>query len=201
MFWQKELEDGTLVDKVNHLEQTPEDNLTDIIVGFFDPAGLTDEELLQICMDCIPFADFSFAYTRIADLLIEELNETTLAKDVYKLAEFEDCDVGEYLILADSVIEKLNNLSWGMDIIEKAIALAHIEPKFGDFFIIAESLSETFSDNLRAREFYELAEQYAKELYDYKYLAEDVLNNLQDEVWYSVLKEKENKIKELMNPN
>ena len=50
---QKQLSDGSWVSKVNHLEQSARENLTDMVAAFFDPQGLTGEQIMQICTECL----------------------------------------------------------------------------------------------------------------------------------------------------
>jgi len=50
---QEELTDNSKKGSSIHLEQSPYDNLHDMLTGDFTPEGLSDAELKQICLDCL----------------------------------------------------------------------------------------------------------------------------------------------------
>ena len=149
----KQLEDGTWVEKVNHLEQSPEENMTDIIAGFFDGNLMNKESLRKVLLEVIDYTEtlteiqntqepqnnvkaetdekelchiqlsLSFVFMQIAKVIATELGDFELARTVYKRSEELADDVGDYSCLADSVLEHLKDEEWQKDLINKAHSL------------------------------------------------------------------------------
>lgn len=64
---EKQLPDGSWVERVNHLEQPPEENYTDMIAGFFDGNLLNKENIRHIIIDVLEFAESESDYFGIAE--------------------------------------------------------------------------------------------------------------------------------------
>ncbi|MCX6152711.1 MAG: hypothetical protein NT007_00980 [Candidatus Kapabacteria bacterium] len=186
----KYLQDGSLVHKVNHRKQTPEDNLDDICSGFFNSVGLSKAELMSIFNDCVKIADQSYELAFIAELIITEVSEESAAIAVYHKAEEISETACDYYVLAGSILEYLQDLSWGLELYEKAIVIVEDDPDLFDCIFLAEVYCKNIPDYIRSRKLYELAEQCAITMKDFKYLADSILKNLNDEQWYLQLIEK-----------
>ena len=149
----KQLEDGTWIEKVNHLEQSPEENMTDIIAGFFDGNLMNKESLRKVLLEVIDHVEtltetqntpetqkeskaetgekeicniqlsLSFVFMRIAKVISSELGDFELARAVYKRSEELADDVGDYSCLADSVLEHLKDNEWQKELLSKAHSL------------------------------------------------------------------------------
>ena len=186
----KQLPDGTYVEKVNHLEQTAEANLTDMVAGFFDPAGLSESEIVQICTECLNVANYTIAFDRIARVIAVCLHDTTWAREVYKRGEAVINEIDDYTGLADSVIKYLHDREWGLKLIEQAKIIVDKDPKAFGYLNIADAYCDYVRDKIKGKENYLLAEKYAYEYDEYDCIAASVLNNLNDCVWFSELVDK-----------
>jgi hypothetical protein len=186
----KQLPDGTWVEKVNHLEQSAEENLTDMIAGFFDPVGLSESELVQICTEYLNVADYTISFERIARVIAVCLHDSTWAREVYKRAESKLSDIDDYTGLAGSVIEYLHDREWGLELIEQAKIIADNNQKTFGFVNIADAYCEYLRDKIKGKENYLLAEKHASTYDEYDCIAASVLKNLNDCVWFSKLVDK-----------
>lgn len=178
---------GNWVDRVNHTTQTPDENLTDIITGFFSGDSLSKEEIYKICSDCIEVAEDTYGYTRIAETVIEELYDFESAIELFQKAEAVIADTCDCILLASSITENLSDLNWAMELIQKALKKAEIEQSAVLYMLIAELYCDMFTDNFRGRATYELAEKYAKSEDEFELLAKSILEYLNDKNWYSRL--------------
>jgi hypothetical protein len=178
---------------MNQIEQTTQENLTDMIAGCFKTDSLTEPEIVQICTDCIDIATTSFDFMKIAETIVASRLDFNFAIDVYKRAEAILVDVTDYTLLACSVMEKLHDIDWGLKLIEESQAKAKISPNTFDYMRIADVYANEFGDKIRAREYYLLSEQYASKYDELDLLAKSVMDGLHDTKWYAELKEKANK--------
>jgi hypothetical protein len=186
----KQLPDGTYVKKVNHLEQSAEENLTDMIAGFFDPAGLTESEIVQICTECLNVADYNLAFDRIARVIAVCLYDITWAREVYKRGEAVINEIDDYTGLAGSVIEYLNDREWGLMLIEQAKTIAYKNQETFGYLNIADAYCEYVRDKIKGKELYLLAEKHATTYDEYDCIAASVLKYLNDYIWFSELVDK-----------
>jgi len=181
--------------KINHLEKTPWDNLIDMLWGEFDQSGLSNSEIMQICTDCLEEANCPYCFMRIAEIFTD-ISEYSLAEETYKKAELLVVEAYDYIYLARSIIDNFN-LSWGMSILSKGIMLTDLKPNYCDYSIIASVFACEVGDTLSAIKFYKIAESYAVSKHDFEFIANDVLEYLEDEFWYAELIEKSKQIPEI----
>ena len=120
----KKLKDGTMVDKVDHLLQSPDENLADMIVGFFNPIDLTNDEIEKICIDCLEEADNTFSIISIAEVIIKYLSDYSFARDVYKRAEEISYTSANFKCLAISIQKNLNDPIWYGELIKESVQLS-----------------------------------------------------------------------------
>ncbi len=113
----KELPDGTFVDSVNHLKQSPKDNLIDMIAGFFCIEKLTKEQAIQLYHETIEIAQDFYDFFSIGDSIIRELKDFNFARQVYKLAEEKALTNEDFSLLSDSVKENFSDLVWSKNLL------------------------------------------------------------------------------------
>ncbi|MGA2296304.1 MAG: hypothetical protein ABSG15_02020 [FCB group bacterium] len=176
--------------KVNPIEQTPEENLNDMLAGCFKPAGLTRNEIVQICTDCINVADYTIGLMTIADMIVDTLSDTEFAREVYKKAEGVVHDIGDYYFLGMSILKKLQDVEWGMELLYKAEVIADENPDAVEYMFLAEVILESTSDKKRSIDLYRRAEVLAIEFDEIQMLADSVFKNLKDREWGQKLLEK-----------
>ena len=171
--------------KVNYLEKTPWENINDMLFGDFDTSGISSDELMQICTDCLTVANCPHGYMRIAEILID-LSEYSLAKDTYQKAEKLLTESDDYIYLAQSIIDNLD-LSWGMALLETGIHLTNQKPNVWHYTLIANTFAGAVGDNLRAIYYYKIAEAHAVRPSHFEFIADNVSEKLKDRNWHTAL--------------
>ena len=178
--------------KINYLEQTPWDNLTDMLFGDFETTGLSKTEIMQICTDSLNVANCAYSYMRIAEIFVD-ISEFSQAKETYQKAEKLLTEPDDYTIMAHSIIDNFD-LSWGMALLESGIHLMNQKPNVWNYTLIANTFAGAVGDTLGATEYYKLAEAHAVSPSHFEFIADGVLEYLKDKNWYSSLLEHSNQI-------
>jgi hypothetical protein len=177
----KHLENGTWVIIVNHLEQTPEENLNDIVAGFFNPENLSYSEKLQIFAECYSVAEYTYGLVSVAEIILTELSDITFATKVYEKAEAFISDIEDYCFLSQSIIENLNDKEWSQRLLNETILMAEEQPLTLSYLFLAETYLKFLHDKTKSDELYELAYKSAKSIEDFKLLTYSVLNYEKDQ--------------------
>ena len=172
-----------------HLLQNGHHNLVDMLFRDFEPTGLSKEEIFEICKKCILEANCCYSYMRIAEVMVS-ISEYAIAKGLYKKSQTMLNEASDYKYLADSIIDHLPEFGWGLKLLQKATALTNNNPNPWDYALIASSYSKTVGDNLKAKELFKVAEEYAVLSNQISFVADLVLESLKDSLWYAELMEK-----------
>jgi hypothetical protein len=138
----KQLPDGSKVERVNHLEQSPKDNLIDMIAGFFSGNLLNRENLRQVIVDVLEYIDNNqYDFFNEEDEYSEELKkEIEEADKVYRF-ELTICFV--YQRIADTIARQLGDLEFARQIFKQSESLANSS---ADFSCLAGSIKEYLQD-------------------------------------------------------
>ena len=168
--FRKQLENGKWVEKVNHLEQSPEENMTDMIAGFFDSNDLSFSEKMQIYTECFKVGDYTIGLVKLAERILEDLGDQEFAIEVYRKAQRVVSDIDDYYSLIVSIVENLIDLEWGGILVEEAILLAERKHDTSSYVILAEIIIQCLHDSDRSKFFYEKAFQYRKTAEDLEFL-------------------------------
>ena len=185
--------------KINYRDKTPWEILVDMLFGDFDSSGFDKTELLKICTDCLDVANCPYTFMSIAEYFVD-LSEFSLARNTYRKAEELLDGTGDYIYLAQSIIDNLD-LSWGMKILNRAIKMNEHKPDLWDYTLIANTFADNIGDYKKATAYYKMAEEYAILPRHYEFIAEGVIENLRDMTWYAELIEKARHSAELMLKN
>jgi tetratricopeptide (TPR) repeat protein len=169
--------------KNRHLEQTAEDNLIDMLVHCFKPDGLSRDEIVQICTECLVVADYTWGLLRIAEVFVDVLSDKASAIEIYNKAEALIMDTADYCLLASSISSKLQDFEWSNKLLEQAIANTKKNPNPYDYTNIAEKYLEIKDRTSNARDFYNQAEELAVSSEDVQSLADSIFRNLKDMEW------------------
>ncbi|MCX6152755.1 MAG: hypothetical protein NT007_01205 [Candidatus Kapabacteria bacterium] len=195
----KDNQENSELKVINHIQQTPWDNLSDMLLGDFNSTGLTNEENLKICTDCIEVANCPYGFMRIAELLTD-ISEFSLAEETYKKAELLLNEPSDYMYLAQSITDNFN-FSWGMELLETGIRISKQKPNVWGYTVIGNVLAETVGDQLRARKYYQFAETFAVRPSHFEFIADGVDEYLEDKNWSAELLEKSKVIPNILTKN
>jgi hypothetical protein len=140
----KHLPDGTQVDRVNHQEQSAEDNLTDMIAGFFSGNLLNRENLRQVIVDVIFYLDnnqdpFGNDEVEMSEELRKEIEE---ADEVIQF-KLSICYV--YECIARVIVKELGDMEFARKVFKRAEELA---ADSADLSCLAESINEYLQDEV-----------------------------------------------------
>ena len=193
----KQIQDSSGSKISKHFDQTPWDNLTDMLFGDFDTSGLSKAEIMQICTDCLEVANCPYCYMRIAEIFID-LFEFSIAKDTYQKAELLLNEANDFIYLAQSIFDNFD-LSWGMALLETSICLTNQKTNVWHYTLIGDTFAGSMGDNLRAIEYYKLAEAHAVRPSHFEFIADGVLEYLEDRNWHSALVAKSKQIPDIKN--
>ncbi|TAL70509.1 MAG: hypothetical protein EPN82_02545 [Bacteroidetes bacterium] len=121
--WHKKNSDGTWIDKVNQLEQSAEVNLHDMVIGFFSGNLLNKENLRQVIMDVIEFANNhrdTFCYEREENK--NEIPQEKAKDDNATIVSLSSCYV--YQRVAETIVEELGDFEFARQVYKQSEELA-----------------------------------------------------------------------------
>jgi predicted ATPase len=154
----KELPDGTKVERVNHLEQSPKENLTDMVVGFFDGLLINKENLRQIFVDILEYLAtpndfFGSVDKELSEKMIREMEEGD------KLYEFSLSECSVYLFIAENIMQELEDTEFARQVYVRCEELAN---SVEDYSCLAASIKEYLKDKEWSERMYEKARSMVK---------------------------------------
>lgn len=133
----KQLEDGTWVEKVDHLAQSPQENLADMIAGFFSYEDLNKKQFDKILEDVLVIADNYFALFSIAKTIAPLENYRSLLKDLLERCEGMISELYELEFLEDIVEDIFKDAEWLEHLRQRQKNFKYPEPnllRFTDYF-------------------------------------------------------------------
>jgi tetratricopeptide (TPR) repeat protein len=132
----KHLPDRTQVDRVNHQEQSAEDNLTDMIAGFFSGNLLNRENLRLVIEDVIEYLDNNpEPFGNDTEEMSEELKKEIAEADEVIQFKLSTCYV--YECIARVILKELGDLEFARQIFKRAEEIAK---DTADLSCLAESI-------------------------------------------------------------
>ena len=150
--FKKHLPDGSQVDRVNHQEQSAEDNLTDMIAGFFSGNLLNRENLRVVIEDVIEYLDNN----QDKDGNDEEEMSEELKKEIEEANEviqFQLSTCYVYECIARVIVKELGDMEFARKVFKRAEELA---VDTADLSCLAESIlyylkDETWHERLMVK--------------------------------------------------
>ena len=180
----KQGENGEWIDEYNPTGQSANENLTDMIAGFFSTDGLGYEQAVTIYNNALEIAGSSFEYNAIAQSVAKELNDNLWARALFTkaldLAETEE----DYSIIAGTVALSLQDKRWARALFIEALEYAENSIDYGS---IASSVIEYLKDISWGEELYNRAYCLSKTSEDLCFLASMIHYNLKDKKWSECL--------------
>ena len=140
--WNKELPDGTWVERVDHLEQSPEENLAEIAIGFFSANLLNKENLRKILIDVVEFAN-THTDTFCEEVLDSSEKINKLTAEEHLINSFTLSSSFVFQRIAETIAEELGDLEFAREVFLRCEELAVDEY---DLESLAESVNEYLQD-------------------------------------------------------
>ena len=140
--WNKELPDGTWVERVDHLEQSPEENLTEIAIGFFSANLLNKENLRKILIDVIEFAN-THTDTFCEEVLDSSEKIKKLTDEEHVINSFSLSSSFVFQRIAETIADELGDLEFAREVFLRCEELAEDEY---DLESLAESVNQYLQD-------------------------------------------------------
>ncbi|MCX6146360.1 MAG: hypothetical protein NTW25_03800 [Candidatus Kapabacteria bacterium] len=147
----KILPNGNIVEKINHLEQTIEENVNDMIAGFFSSESLNQEEITKIYTEAyksIKIRDFDESrkdeiefvkYLYIAKSALDNNVDLHLVKKIIQIALKKTAIYEDYVMLSNFVLIHLKFKRWAKKIYKLGLPLLIYNDKSFENIIIFAS--------------------------------------------------------------
>ncbi len=139
----KQLPDGTWYVRVNPAEQTPEENLTDMIAGFFSGSFINKENVRKVIVDVIEFIDNNqdkYCNGGVDSSVALKKNESDDEVEEYDF-QLSICFV--YQRIADAIVRHLGDLEFARQLFKQSESLANCS---ADYSCLAGSVLEYMKD-------------------------------------------------------
>jgi hypothetical protein len=171
--FRKELPDGSKVERVNHLEQTPKENLTDMVVGFFDGLLINKTNLRQIFVDILEYlATPNDFFCCNQNELVEKMKQEMEEGDTFNEFSLSECSV--YLFIAENIVKELDDTNFARQVYSSCEKLAN---SVEDYSCLATSIKEYLNDEVWYEQMYEKARSKVKSWSDLLCLNMELIEN------------------------